>query len=642
MVLDDLRQRIERGRVVVIVGSGVSAAATRGDPCSTWTGLLESGIEWMAQLPGTRSALVEGTRSFLRAGTATSLILAAEAVTQALDDRAGGEYARWLRETVGQLAPEDPSVIEALVGLGVPIATTNYDSLIERVSGWERVTWREAAGMQRALQGDDDAVVHLHGHWRDPLSVVLGVKSYEELTASGVPQMLQRAIVAMASLLFVGMGMGLADPNFGPLRAWLATTFPGAEYRHYRLCLTDEVDELIELHAPEERILPVAYGDRHDQLGEFLRGLGSASARTSVARRTDARGFTSTPAPSSRLEAWIEERLQAYQLLARERPVQGDSWYFTKMGEWELATVQEMALDENPVAPQLVDEFRRYRQPQGIPGIEPPHGVPEYDEYYGRRIGWLELTLSALRSGDRQVVQVGTSNEIRQPPIGPEHLERLRNLLTAVDLALAGGREVFLPGPLGNEFERGIVSGHFGPVLPDLRAWDDVIIEHREAPRRLRDKFSREVVTRGLNDPPYDGHVIAEHLSEITERRSLRGQLSAPLVLDRGPDSIWSGWADGSMNIERRPEAAIKLPQLVTPEELETAENLIVPVNKLIRDAQNWDEAQAVSDAADRLQAFPREQLRETLRRLTMVETIRESDDCPLCQLNRSSGLRPE
>jgi hypothetical protein len=133
--------------------------------------------------------------------------------------------------------------------------------------------------------------------------------------------------------------------------------------------------------------------------------------------------------------------------------------------------------------------------------------------------------------------------------------------------------------------------------------------------------------------------VIAEHLSEMTERRSLAGQLDAPLVLDRGPDSIWSGWADGSMNIERRPEAAIKLPQLVTPAELEEAENLIARVNELIREAQTWDEAQGIRDAADRLQSFPREQLRETLRRLSMVETIRETDDCPLCQLNQRGGL---
>jgi len=639
MLVDDLRERLRTRRVVVIAGSGVSAATTRGAPCSTWMGLLESGIDWMAQLPGTPSALVEGIRSFLKAGTPAGLILAAEAVTEALDDRTGGEYARWLRETVGRLQPEDPSVIQALVGLGVPVATTNYDSLIELVSGWERLTWREGSGMQRALQGGDEAVVHLHGHWRDPVSVVLGVKSYEALTGSGVPQALQRAIATMGSLLFVGMGGGLSDPNFGPLREWLAATLPGAEHRHFRLCLTDEVEELVSLHVPEERILPVPYGDSHEQLAEFLSELGGAPVKTGAARPGDSPSRTSTTETPSRLETWIHDRLEAQRLLARERPVQGDNWYFAKMAEWEVMTVQQMALDEDPVAPGLVDEFRRYKQPQAIPGIEPPHGVLQHDEYYGRRIEWLERALSALRSGDQELGQAAAGDDVARPAIGPEHLEHLRGLLAQIDAAIADEREVFSLGPLGNDFEYSMIAAHFNPLDPDLKAWDDTVAERRAAPRRLREKFSDEVVARDLNNPPYDGHVIAEDLSEMTERRSLRGQLDAPLILDRGPDSIWRGWADGSINIVGHPEPAIKLLQLVTPEEIEKAENLIAPVNELIRDAQTWSEARAVRAAAERLEAFPREQLRETLRRLRMVETIRESDKCPLCQLNRSGGL---
>src|SRR5207245_11342915 len=34
-------------------GSGVTAATTHNDPCSSWAGLIESGIERMSQVPGT-------------------------------------------------------------------------------------------------------------------------------------------------------------------------------------------------------------------------------------------------------------------------------------------------------------------------------------------------------------------------------------------------------------------------------------------------------------------------------------------------------------------------------------------------------------------------------------------------------------
>jgi hypothetical protein len=165
---------------VVVAGSGVTAAATRGDRLSSWSELIASGVEFAARLPGVPPGRLEAARSLLGVGDSSGLISAAELVTESLGGREGGEYARWLRETVGSLELRDRSVPDALAALGVPLATTNYDELIEKACGWERVTWLEGAAMQRALQRDERAVVHLHGHWRTARSVILGVRSYEE------------------------------------------------------------------------------------------------------------------------------------------------------------------------------------------------------------------------------------------------------------------------------------------------------------------------------------------------------------------------------------------------------------------------------------------------------------------------------
>lgn len=146
------------------------------------------------------------------------MISAAELVTEALGGRDGGEYARWLHETVGALELQDSSVPDALGSLGIPVATTNYDGLIEQVTGWDRVTWRDGGAIQRALQGADRAVVHLHGHRRAARSVVLGIRSYEELAHNGATRALERGMSTMNSLLFVGVGDGASDPNLGALR----------------------------------------------------------------------------------------------------------------------------------------------------------------------------------------------------------------------------------------------------------------------------------------------------------------------------------------------------------------------------------------------------------------------------------------
>jgi tetratricopeptide (TPR) repeat protein len=318
-LIDDLRVRLQAHRVVVVAGSGVTAAATDGDARSSWSGLVLSGLDHASQLPGIQKNILDAAQLLSEAGDSNSLISASELVTQLLGGRDGGEYARWLGEAVGQLELKDPSVPEALVSLGAPVATTNYDGLIEQASGWERVTWLDGSAVQRALQGDDRAVVHLHGHWRTPHSVVLGIRSYEELGHSAPAQALQRAMATMNSLLFVGVGGGASDPNFGALREWLIRTFPDAEYRHYRLCLQGEVDALSVEHGTRERIFPIPYGDRHEDLANFLGDLAeipTSRLRGERANSTQRGGAIALPAPPVTLGREDEVDMAVGRLLA--------------------------------------------------------------------------------------------------------------------------------------------------------------------------------------------------------------------------------------------------------------------------------------------------------------------------------------
>ncbi len=188
------------------------------------------------------------------------------------------------------------SVIEALRDLEIPIATTNYDSLIENVTGDEPVTWRDDARMVRVLRRDEAGILHLHGHWEDPDSVVLGMRSYEDVLGAARAQFLQQAITAFNSLLFVGCGEGLKDPNFGALRRWLVQ-FAGWEYRHFRLALQSEARAVAAEHEASERIAVIAYGTKHDDLAPFLRRLRPARPR---------------PEPSERagLSSWLRRHLR--------------------------------------------------------------------------------------------------------------------------------------------------------------------------------------------------------------------------------------------------------------------------------------------------------------------------------------------
>jgi hypothetical protein len=199
----------------------------------------------------------------------------------------GGEYRRWLRETVGALALRELDVLEALRNLRVPLATTNYDDLLEKVTALGPVTWRDQAKAFRVIRGEEQAILHLHGYWDDPESVVLGIRSYEQVRQDAHAQAVVRALAMTQSLLFVGCGEGLSDPNFRPFFTWLREVNPGNEDRHYRLALNDKVVEFQKQHTAEERVFVLGYGTSHPALAGFLGGLGPG--KNPRPRATDAK-----------------------------------------------------------------------------------------------------------------------------------------------------------------------------------------------------------------------------------------------------------------------------------------------------------------------------------------------------------------
>jgi len=173
--------------------------------------------------------------------------------------------------------PADPTVIQLLAQLDMPLVTTNYDDLIEKVTSLKHVTWRDGRNMARVVRGEDRRVLHVHGYWDEPDSVVLGIRSYEEVKNNEHTQAVMRALGITKSLLLIGCGdEGSADPNFGNFLTWLKAieSDSGVEHRHYRLVREQE------LFAPQGRLYPQVYGKDYGDLPGFLeRLLPEAAAR---------------------------------------------------------------------------------------------------------------------------------------------------------------------------------------------------------------------------------------------------------------------------------------------------------------------------------------------------------------------------
>ena len=158
------------------------------------------------------------------------------------------------------------------------------------------MTWNDPRNAAKILRGDDRRILHLHGHWKDPDSVVLGIRSYEALLGDVYIQEAMRALGMTKSFLFVGCGdEGLADPNFGNFLAWLKEIEAAAdvEHRHYRLARRKDRVQ------PQGKVFPLVYGEEYSDLPAFLARLvpepqpggGEGTAKkTTVLRRHPAAG----------------------------------------------------------------------------------------------------------------------------------------------------------------------------------------------------------------------------------------------------------------------------------------------------------------------------------------------------------------
>lgn len=287
-IFNQLKKDISEKRVIIIVGAGVSIATTNSAPTASWIGLLRNGIDRVIDLtpPDDPKRWKRRMEESLEIAELDDLLDVATRVSERLKAPLGPEYRLWLRDSVGSLHNKNrddqklnTEVIEALASLEVPIATTNYDHLLEEVTKSETITWMDKTKAKEWVRGERNAILHFHGHYDTPESVILGTRSYQRILEDQHAQTLLQALRTTKSFLFVGFGGGLEDPNFGSLIEWSRQIFSEDTDRHIRLCLESEQETIQELHVSEDRIFALPYGEKHSNLSDFLKQLRPESGK---------------------------------------------------------------------------------------------------------------------------------------------------------------------------------------------------------------------------------------------------------------------------------------------------------------------------------------------------------------------------
>lgn len=270
--IEKLVELSRQGKLVVVIGAGVSVGLTGGEAPS-WIELIRNGFEYAHKKGQITAEQFSAWGNQLKSNDLDDLLSAAEFIGRKLGAPHEVVYGRWLQEVFSDVKPTNShliSALQALVRHGIPICTLNYDPLLEAVTGLPALKVSETQKVLAWMRREYSAILHLHGVWDDPGSCVLGIRDYEAVLSDEIRDFFQKNLAIFNNLLFIGCGDTFADPNFSSLTNWLHKKFDALSPRHIALVRESDLARRNSDRAWLGFVEPLSFGDKHDDLAQFL------------------------------------------------------------------------------------------------------------------------------------------------------------------------------------------------------------------------------------------------------------------------------------------------------------------------------------------------------------------------------------
>ena len=221
--IKEIQKSIATNDVVIFIGAGVSLFTSNEQNEASWKGLLIDGLQKLRQQNFVTVKAFDYFNELLNSKKTTSEEYL-DVADKIFEGFKGPEdsFKNWLDDTIGQLKASKKELIEALGELDCPIMTTNYDGLLEIVLKKKPLTWNKFKedGIGDSFSNIKSYILHVHGYYEEPESVVFNRKQYQDILNNEFAQNKLKGLLETKSLLFFGYGGGLSDPNFDNLLAW--------------------------------------------------------------------------------------------------------------------------------------------------------------------------------------------------------------------------------------------------------------------------------------------------------------------------------------------------------------------------------------------------------------------------------------
>ena len=270
--------------VLMVVGTGISIGATH-DPRASWKGLLLDAVDRIESLGVTKREVIVANRTLIEDAFTgefklSEILQRAESIVERLGGVDDERFASWLKDSVGALKskPDRRQSLDAIANLaraGALILTTNYDSLLSEASGFAPVTWEEPEKILEVVTRKRKGIIHIHGHWSRPSSVILGRSSYDRIKSAVLSQTELKSLWLLWHWVYLGCGSGgLDDPNLGALLQWADDAELGeSSERDYFLSTPTTINVLPDRIGKSANLVKYAYDDHATDLPVLLQEL---------------------------------------------------------------------------------------------------------------------------------------------------------------------------------------------------------------------------------------------------------------------------------------------------------------------------------------------------------------------------------
>lgn len=250
----------ESAPITYLCGAGLSMSL--GNHNKSWWHWLNAGKDYLSNYAQSDFDKILGS------GTTPELINAAGFLLKEL--KTSGKYADFMKKEITSIVPVNDTDIAALRLLtrsGDFIATTNYDTSIEKAVNLGTVTYSRPGEVLQILKGmSDRKVIHLHGAYIPSQGIddiIADEKQYTDIVSDKGAQFIQQ-LIGTNPIVIVGCGGTTEDPNMSGFLTFCSQYLKSDIPYFY---LYKDGDDATNI---PDNFIPVCYGSEYEDLPEFL------------------------------------------------------------------------------------------------------------------------------------------------------------------------------------------------------------------------------------------------------------------------------------------------------------------------------------------------------------------------------------